>query len=74
MTLSTCSTCPTCPTEPVAIQIAIQNGMDEYLIHKDNRHKRKRLDGSVVTNATYEIEYWHGVVRAAKGEGAGDGV
>lgn len=66
--------CDECPAEPVAREIAIQNGMSEYLFHKDGRHKRSHVDTGLITNALYETEFWHGVVVAARGEGVGDGV
>lgn len=59
--------CPHCPPEPIARELAIKAGMDEYLIVRV-RHWRKRLDGSLIAPASYEIAYWHGLVRIADRE------
>lgn len=53
--------CSICPPEPIARELAIKAGMDEY-IAVDVRHWRKHLNGSFIAPASYEIAYWHGLV------------
>lgn len=66
-TTATPAPCPHCPPEPIARELAIKLGMDEYLTVRV-RHWRKHLNGGLIAPASYEIDYWHALVRASARE------
>lgn len=60
--------CPDCPPEPVARELALKLGLNEYLVIHYRAHWRKWVDGGLIAQASYEIDYWHALVRASQRE------